>query len=349
MPNFDQVATALYTTHAFSINNLVAKTNLQPQLTIDQHKTTQFKELLRSKLNNDKPYVLLHPKASSDLRALPNHIAAKIVHSLIAHDLNVVSAFPHNNAPEGFVDVSSFSNSIDDLMHIVDAVDGVISVGTVTYHLAAALGKPTVLLPTVWPDIRSADLLPEVSIHLHESKTQWIQNLHKSNDPTEITTSLRLWQALNSDVLSQHVKMHMSSFKLSSSGYLVAPSAPARVCVFLICDAHKVPSHLDRLIAVDGVDALYTHVLEPECSLIQQSDVIHAKVEFNKAEFVWFVSVTESIRPDSLVNNVAKLESNTEALVGENSNRAHQLDNVVIPVEQLQNYLESPADNGAKS
>lgn len=357
LPNFDRVATALYTTHAFSINNLVGKTNLQAQITTDKSKTALFKELLKNKLNNGKSNVLLHPKASSDLRALPNHVAAGITRSLIANDVNVISAFPHDNPPDGFVDVSSYSNSIDDLTHIIDAVDGVISVGTVVYHMAAALGKPTILLPTVWPDIRSAQLLPEVSIHLQKNSEKFVQDLHNSDDPTHMAASQRLWSGLDSQALALHIKKHVSSFRRISSSFIAAPLAPARVCVFLLSHVNEVPLHFDRLIRVEGFDVLYCHVLDPHYSLFQQRDFIQAQAALNKAEFIWFVVTTEAMTSDSLVNTMVNLESNPELsfpmfpLVDETSETAPELDNFFMPAEQVQNYLDFLTEkaNGVKT
>ena len=128
---------------------------------------------------------------------MPSAKTAQIVAALIEQGFNVVSAFKHSNPPAGFIDLSEHSNSFDDLVHIINAVDGVISVGTVVYHVSAALGKPTILLPTVQADIRSAELLPEVTTWLPEASRALILNLHHSDHPKHLTIAKQVWNNIN--------------------------------------------------------------------------------------------------------------------------------------------------------
>lgn len=209
MPDIDQTAAAHYNAHAFSINKLVSN-NLQPQIVTSQTKTKRLKASIADLFDNQQKTVLLHPLASSQLRTMPAKTAAQLVQALIAAGFNVVSAFPHDNAPDGFADLSEYSNSTDDLIHIINAVDAVVSVGTVVYHIAAALSKPTLLLPTVQPDIRSADLLPEVIAWVPESCQSFVQNLHKSDKPEHLAIANQFWESLDTssavEALQEHIQ-----------------------------------------------------------------------------------------------------------------------------------------------
>lgn len=217
LPSFDKTPAAIYNAYAFSINHLVEPTNLCADLSVRTTKVTAFREYIEDQLSFEdqashrtRPIVLLHPKASTDLRTMPPSLAGRLIRALIQQGFYVVSAFKHANAPNGFCSLDTLSNSVDDLMHIVAACDGVVSVGTVVYHIAAGLNKPTIVLPTVWPDYRSAELLSSVKIGLGEHQLPLLQNLHKSKQEDHLAKAQALWQTIDPSSIAQDLSQMLS-------------------------------------------------------------------------------------------------------------------------------------------
>ena len=127
----------------------------------------------------------------------------------------VVSAFPYANPEVGFKDISRLSESVDDLMHIIAACDSIVSVGTVVYHLAAALNKPTLLLPTVRADVESAALLPEVLCWVTKANKGLILNVHKSRQDDDLKRAKQIWDLLNTEQAALALKDHHNTFNLA--------------------------------------------------------------------------------------------------------------------------------------
>jgi len=217
LPSLDEVPAAVYNAHAFSINKLLPHTELQAELVTSTSKTSVMKAQLVSLFEDDKPMVLLHPKASTALRTMPPAFAGTLIKALIGQGFNVVSAFAHQSPPAGFADVSMLSRNIDDLLHIIKAVDAVVSVGTVVYHMASSLGKPVLLLPTATPDVLSAQLMPRVLAYVPELAADHIQNKHKGDDEESIETAQRYWGALDVHAVAHALKKHIKSSTVSSS------------------------------------------------------------------------------------------------------------------------------------
>ena len=221
LPSLDQVSAASYNAHAFSINHLVRGEDLQARLSVDNNKVAVIRGLMEVRFQQAKPMVLLHPKASTALRTMPPEIAGALTHALIAQGFNVVSAFKYESEPLGFADVSILSRNADDLLHIVAAVDAVISVGTVVYHMAASLQKPTLLLATALPDVRSAQLMRGVITYLPSAATEFVQNKHKAEDFESLQIAQKFWAAVDVQDLAATLRQHMHD---SSKGFTHEPA-----------------------------------------------------------------------------------------------------------------------------
>ncbi len=323
MPHFDHIPAAHFNAHAFSVNRLIPKTNLQAKITTDSVKTLKMRTIITREFDKKQKTVLLHPVSSSPLRTLPSQQSAQIVRALIAAGFTVVCAFRHDKPPNGFVDVSEHCNSIDDLTHIINAVDAVISVGTVVYHLSAALSKPTVLLPTVLPDIRSAQLLPQVRTWLPKNNQNFIQNLHKSDAPEHLAMAKKIWLNLDPEELAQETQRHIDSFHKTQSGHWHAPTAPKRVAVIVpnLGQLTVLTKCLDNLIKVQGFDPLRLYIVannEHFCRNLYHS--------FQQAlndgyDFIWLLNENTQIAPDYLQVAFKQFQENSQLdIIGEHIN-----------------------------
>ena len=314
MPHFDHVPAAHFNTHAFSINRLVPTTNLQAKITTDPIKTQQMRSIIIEQLNPNQATILLHPVSSSPLRTLPSKQSAQIVRALIAEGFNVVSAFRHDNPPDNFLSLSEHCNSLEDLIHIINAVDGVISVGTVVYHISAALSKPTILLPTVLADVRSAELLPEVTAWLPKDSQSYIQNLHKSDKAEHLAVANKIWLNINASDLAKATQQHINSFVTLESGHRQAPMAPQRVAVIVpsIGRLGVLTACLDRLITVNGFDPLRLYVITNDqafCNNLYQG----IQQALNEGcDYVWLLNQETKIAADYLQQALQYFDDNPQ-------------------------------------
>ena len=242
MPSFDHIAAAHFNCFAFSVNYLLPKSDLKPKIVTDAIRTQQIKTIIDQEMLGSRQTVLVHPLASSPLRKMPSHLAAKLINALIADGFNVVSAFEYADPPEHFFSLAQQSQSLNDLVSIINAVDAVISVGTVVYHISSALGKPTLLLPTVNADIRSANLLSEVKAWTPDLNLPLYMNLHKSEDEKELQIAKQIWQNIDIQQLIKSFKAHV---------FECASTKSIKISVIVVCNGdaqEELANTLDGLI-----------------------------------------------------------------------------------------------------
>jgi len=259
LDEFNQMPLSHFMANMMSAKNILPHSNLKPILYIKNTKKSNYRQKIldrykQNDLSSDQKIFLLHPKASSRLRTMNARIAKGIVKELTQKGYLVISAIEYNNKPQGLIDCSDLSNSFDDLIHIISACDAVISVGTATYHLAAALNKPTVLLPTVFADIHSGELLPEVLTYLQEDSKHLISDKHKSREQEDVDIAHKIWNNIKLDQFTQAFEAHINNSHLT----------PAKVGVVIphFGTQEKLNTCLDALIKVDGFDPLYLYVVD---------------------------------------------------------------------------------------
>lgn len=320
MPSFNDVAAAHFNCYAFSVKHLLPNANLQANLTINQAKTQKLKTLIHQTLPAHQPTVLLHPLASSQLRTLSSEKAAAITKELINQGYNVISAFDHANPPKGFLSLADQANSIDDFIHLINAVDAVISVGTVTYHLASALGKPTLLLPTVQADLRSASLLPEVLAWTPKASQALYLNLHKSDQPEDLAVAEKIWRNLEPRPLISAFKKHINGFKSGLNGRYRPITAPPRVAVVLphLPKSASLTACIDSLCNVEGFDpqALIT-VETPGLGRThhQYTTAFNKGIEQalqGECDYVWLLHDNARLSPDYLSRLLTHFKRNMD-------------------------------------
>lgn len=99
-----------------------------------------------------------------------------------------------------FLDISRYSQSFDHFASIISRVDGIVTVDTVTYHLADAFDIPTVaLFTTIDPNLRVRYYPCVVPIMLENTKG-WLYGRHKqslNNEKEEVAYVEEMWSRLD--------------------------------------------------------------------------------------------------------------------------------------------------------
>jgi GT2 family glycosyltransferase len=284
-PEFDQLPLSSFMASMLSVNQLLPNKDIKPKISTDPARTAKLKheilkrferqlkglrdvqEISSTPAHHNKKLVLFHPKASSKIRTMEVRTASKIVNELIEPDYLVISAFPYPNPSNGFLDCSELSNDINDLLHIIDACDAVISVGTAVYHLSAALHKPTLLLPTVQADVDSGALLSDVLTYLPEESKQYISPKHKSSEKEDIRTANIIWRNINTQDLVSTLSKHCQQFSVLEHNNIkrvLSPLSPPKVGVIIphYGTQEKLNKCLDALVKVDGFDPQWLYTVD---------------------------------------------------------------------------------------
>lgn len=318
--DFDKLPLAQFQAKMFSIANLAPKTSSHPKLALSHNKSNTISSYLKQYFRNDRPIILIHPQASSPLRTMPEAKALSISNQLIKSGFNVICALPDKielDSPN-YICVSKFSKSIDDLKHVIAVSDGVISVGTVVYHIAAALSKPTLLLPTVNADVESAKIAPEVLTWLPEKSKILISNLHKSRLDDDLGVAKKIWNNINAKSLVDDFEKHINSFKPihhSNKNQLIAPEAPTRVGVVIpqFGEQEKLNRCLDSLVNVKGFDPAYLYVIDNNENNRYFTVAVNEGIKSalnDGCEYVWVLNNDTKVDPDYLQATLKRFTKN---------------------------------------
>ncbi len=209
---FDDMPLVSFMADSLKVKELSSIEELQPKLQLDPFKLQSINYAINQAFNHNyrkQPLVLFHPKASSPVRTISKKVGDTIITALIAHGFRVISAFPYDfnsQGAEGFVSIDHISSDVDDLLHITECCDAVVSVGTVLYHLAAALHKPTILLPSVKADVDSGNVLPGVKTWVPEESVALIIDKHKSREEEDLKIAEQIWKNIDPLELSQFLQ-----------------------------------------------------------------------------------------------------------------------------------------------
>ena len=315
--DFNSMPLAHFQAKMFSISKLVPQHSLHAKLRLSQNKSRAISFYLKQFFDNDRPIILIHPQASSPLRTMPDAKTQSITNQLIKSGFNVICALKDKVNIENphFTCVSKFSKTMDDLKHVIDACDGVISVGTVVYHISASLNKPTLLLPTVRADVESASISPEVLSWIPDKSKPLILDLHKSREEEDLKVSKKIWNNINAKILVDDFEKHISSFKETSSNKLKAHSAtePVGVVIPHFGDQDKLNRCLDSLIKVHGFDPAYLYVIDNNEK--NRYFTVAVNKGINQAlndgcEYVWVLNNDTIVEPDYLKATLKRFNKN---------------------------------------
>ena len=205
LPEFDELPLIRFMGKSFGVDKESTVEELQPTLRIDELKQHSLANMLKMQFSseNQRSLVLFHPQASSPVRSIKKSFADTMISALIAYGFNVITAIPYGFKADEFFSADQYSNNIDDLLHITACCDAVISVGTVLYHLSAALNKPTILLPSVRADLESGKVLPQVMPWLPDASKGLILNMHKSRKEEDMAISEQIWSNIVPEELAE--------------------------------------------------------------------------------------------------------------------------------------------------
>ena len=319
-PEFNELPLAQFKTKMFSISHLAPKTSLHAKLHLSTNKSKAISYYLEQFFDNERPIILIHPQASSPLRTMPDTKALSISKQLIKSGFNVVCALEDKITLDDpyFTCISKFSKSIDDLKHVISACDGVISVGTVVYHISAALSKPTLLLPTVKADIESANITPEVKTWLPKKSAELITNLHKSREEDDLKTANKIWNNINAKNLVADFQKHIDSFNTNGQlerNNLKAANAPTLVGVVIphFGDQEKLNRCLDSLIKVEGFDPAHLYVIDNNEKNRYFTVAVNKGINLalnEGCEYVWVLNNDTKVHPGYLTATLNRFSKN---------------------------------------
>lgn len=215
-PEFESLPLIRFMGHSFQVNKQSSVKQLQPKLRLDSFKQDSVKQLIQSRFEqqNKRPTVLFHPQASAPIRSMQKVYADKIILALIAYGFNVVTAISYGFKSDQFASIDDISTDIDDLLHIAACCDAVVSVGTVLYHLSAALNKPTILLPSVRADVESGNAMPMVKTWVPESSESLILDKHKGREEQDMAIVEKIWDNIVPEELAAHLLKMLQQLKI---------------------------------------------------------------------------------------------------------------------------------------
>jgi len=140
--------------------------SIDPATVPDERKRMKYKINPETSANIDKvlnvaksrgrPILLFHRTSTSPIRQLEQPRARKIIREIIEKtDYQVISADKLEYQNARFMDLSRYSQTLDDFTAIISKVDALVTVDTSTYHFADSFSIPTVaLFTTINPDYR---------------------------------------------------------------------------------------------------------------------------------------------------------------------------------------------------
>ena len=170
--------------------------------TIDSDSLWEVQKELKS---IKQPTLLLHHKASSVIRSLPDDKAKWLVEQLIEKtDYHIVCTSGLEFTHPRFTDLTNFSTCISRFSGIISQVDNIITVDTCTYHIADAFSTPTVVLfSTIDPDLRCR-YYPFVEPIMYETKDGKLFGKHKlsiedEEKKKELDHLNKLWDKIDVD------------------------------------------------------------------------------------------------------------------------------------------------------
>jgi hypothetical protein len=175
--------------------------SIDPQEVPPERKRMKFKttehEQIKLAFNNirlqGRPILLFHHTSTSGVRQMTELRARKFLSDILTYsDYFVVSADYLDFSHKRFRNLNYLSrSSIDNFASVISHVDAVISVDTVTYHLADAFDIPTVVLfTTIEPD-RRIRYYPRTAAIMLEDKNGRLYGKHKdSSDPNKAKSNI---------------------------------------------------------------------------------------------------------------------------------------------------------------
>ena len=174
----------------------------------DSSSLEQLTPIMKTIRSRGKPVLLFHRTSTSPIRMMSPARARQMIGEIIkSSDYFVVTADQLEYQNKYFMDLSRYSQNLEQFAAIISQVDAVITVDTSTYHLADAFSTPTVaLFTTINPEYR-VKYYPFVESIMLEEENGPLYGHHKASQDErtakeEFAYVENKWASLNvSDVL----------------------------------------------------------------------------------------------------------------------------------------------------
>jgi len=289
---YNNTSLANFYATAFSIENLIPQNSIQPRIETDNEQTLYFSKLFNKHLKRSRPKVLFSTLSSLQLCNLKG--ATELVSSLIDENYNVISDIPDlvdsDHYTDCIIQISGFRN----LIHMILACEFVVTLSSITYNLAATLGRPTILLPTYKFDIISASTLPEVLAWLpKESSELYLES--KSEKPNKEIVD-ELWENINYEKLAKSIKPYRKRFSKDSERYVNSQSNKRIGVILLLNDKETdISKSLEHLALFDEFDPLWFYTVVGHKKTHEINDIIKLALA-DGCEYIWLLD--NQVKPD---------------------------------------------------
>lgn len=186
-PKFDELNLFDFFLHGLSIGNEDIPDESKRLKYTTHPAADQLVEILSRwirKRAGGRQIVLLNPLASSPLRTMPASYVVELIPKLTRGGYFVLTSCGVDSQNNNHMDVKNFCPVFEDFASVVQQVDCLVTVDTVTAHLSDAYDIPAVVLFTsIEPDLRIR-YYPRAAGIMLEEKDGPIYGLHKINPET---------------------------------------------------------------------------------------------------------------------------------------------------------------------
>ena len=201
--DFEKMAAVDFFLKYFGLNPIEIpdneKRNTLIQLAPDNELKKSIQEIRND--NPDKKLILFHPKASTELRTIPDEYIEEIVQYLGGikkYILVAVVPLPGKDLP--ITNLSSQCRSFKDLCFVIGQMDGVFTVDTSIYHIADCFSIPTVVwFTSINPDLMARSYPTVKGILLDGAEQTKLRNKHFLGESDNLGDVEKLWGDLDLD------------------------------------------------------------------------------------------------------------------------------------------------------
>ena len=310
-------------TTAFSLENIISDQNLQPQLATDIDLYQTLKQEIETRFIEERPLALIHAISSEELKTCSKRLTTTLIDELITQGFNVITPSPFELERKHFKDCSDLAGSLHQLTHVILASDTIVSTGTLSFHIASALGKPTTLLPITKANVRTAKQMPEVLIWLpHKNKDLYIDKV-KSDSPEDLETANKIWQNIDTKKLALAISEFQHFFSQNEQ-HSSMNRAPKRIAVVIPYQTDSIEYDqllslcLDELNKVIGFDALWLDIIDYSDSYRYESRSINngiSKAIENDCDYIWLLNPQQIPQPDYITHALKRFDSDSSIAI----------------------------------
>jgi len=188
---------------------------------IDYSVKLQLEDYLSDLKKKFGKIILVHPKASTKIRTMPEDYFEGLVNFLLENtEFAVATLFPLSVEHPRYLNLSDFSKSFNHYAYIISRMDGLITVETSAFHIADAFNIPTLLIATTRHGYLQAKDYPTVSSILlgKDDPDNPIINIHGSEKEEHAEYARSLWYKLDYEtILEKFLKVFNKFSKIAGT------------------------------------------------------------------------------------------------------------------------------------